>query len=167
MSRQAAITYRKGKPERLRLHEWRTWGKASAWTTSERGGRKALPRRGHFRRWGVIKEYHEANKIMCDYDTKKIPSPPLQSLVHTLGLHVLCCRWDRTVHGWHLIVNIRESLQDAEIVAAQAILGSDLARERLNLARAISIRLHPSKFWAKRINLLFKRKIRVKGKRHA
>jgi hypothetical protein len=88
-----------------------------------------------------------------------IPNPPLQSLVHTLGLAVQWTRWDRTKHGWHLVIKLRQRLTLAEIIAAQAILGSDRARERLNLARCISIRLHPSRFWERRSNILYKRKV--------
>lgn len=149
VNRQAAIFYRAGKPAAMRVHRWHTWGNAAA-----------TP--GHFRRWGIIKELAEPDKIMCDFDNKVPPTPPIQSLVHTLGLRLLWERWDRTRRGWHLVVKIAQKLTQAEIVAAQAILGSDPARERLNLCRAISIRLHPSKFWEKRVNVLYSRKIRVK-----
>ena len=135
--------------------------------------------------FGVIEEYHEDDKIMCDFDdlevkrahknrhrryrratgnpkrlNRYVPSPPVQSLAHTLGLKVVWQRWDKTQHGWHLVIKIRQRLTLAEIIAAQAILGSDRARERLNLARAISIRLRPSKFWKARANILYKRKIK-------
>lgn len=88
-----------------------------------------------------------------------IPNPPLQSLAHTLGLKIVWQRWDRTKRGWHLTVKVRQKLTLAEIVCCQALLGSDPARERLNLARAISLRLHPSKFWQARANILYRRKV--------
>lgn len=150
VNRQAAIFHRSGKPAVMLDHHWRTWGKHN--------------RPGRFRVWGVIEELHEPDKIMCDFDSKVPPTPPLHSLAHTLGLCVLWHRWDRTRRGWHLVIKIMQKLTPAETIACQAILGSDRARERLNLARAISIRLHPSKFWEKRINILYSRKIKVKPK---
>ena len=83
---------------------------------------------------------------------------PIQSLAHTLGLSVSWVRWDRTAHGWHVVIKVREKLTLAETIAAQAILGSDPARERLNLARCISLRKKPSKYWEARANILYSRK---------
>lgn len=155
MSRQAAILYANREPQQTRVRDWKTWKQ-----TQHSG-------KGVFQRWGIIKEYHNPTQLLCDFDTTEIPSPPLQSLAHTLGLKIIWQRWDRTRHGWHLIVKLRQHLQNGECIAAQSILGSDPARERLNLSRTISIRLHPSKFWEKRINLLFKRKIRITSRRAA
>jgi hypothetical protein len=163
VNRQVAVLRRKGKRV-VKQRLWRTFG----------GPPIALA--GRFRKWGVIGELHEDNKIMCDFDdlevkrgqkkpkchtrNKSLPHPNLQSLMHTLGTGVVWQRWDRTKHGWHLIVKIRQRLTLAEIIAAQAILGSDRDRERLNLARAISVRLRPSKFWKARANLLYSRKLK-------
>ena len=131
---------------------------------------------------GVIAELYESNKLLCDFDQPKVkhgrrrlrlgenrrfsnrrefyPSPPLQSLAHTLGLKVIWQRWDKTRHGWHLIVKLRQKLTLAEIICCQTLLGSDKARERMNLAREISLRLHPSRFWERRANILFSRKLK-------
>lgn len=125
---------------------------------------------------GVVGDVWEPGKILLDFDTRKkgewrfqkvrrgkrsfaVPSPPLASLAHTLGLKIEWVELERTSHGWHMIVKSRQHLTLAETIAAQAILGSDRARERLNLARAISCRLHPSRFWESRANILYARKI--------
>jgi len=201
VNRQVAVLQRGGKRV-VKQRVWRTFGG------------KPVSRAGRFRKWGVIEELHEDDKIMCDFDdpeainenvkghrkrrsrasrnrrvgrrllwlpggrrtstrnersnhkrrdrptVRSIPCPPVQSLAHTLGLKVVWQRWDKTKHGWHLIIKIRQRLTLAEVIAAQAILGSDRSRERLNLARAISIRLRPSKFWKARANILYKRKIK-------
>ena len=178
VNRQVAVLQKGGKRV-VKSRVWRTFGG------------KPVSRTGRFRKWGVIEELHEDDKIMCDFDDPekirrhrgrkrmrrlqasthhlllpaisrrryRFPSPPVQSLAHTLGLKVVWQRWDKTEHGWHLVIKIRQRLTLAEIIAAQAILGSDRSRERLNLARAISIRLRPSKFWKARANILYKRKI--------
>ena len=150
VNRQVAVSVQNGKRV-VKSRQWRTFGGA--------------PVPGKLKTWGVIEEFHESDKIMCDFDDPKergrqfMPCPPVQSLIHTFGLTIVWQRWDRTQHGWHLIVKIKQRLTLAEIIAAQAILGSDRNRERLNLARAISLRLHPSRFWERRANILYSRKI--------
>jgi hypothetical protein len=77
-----------------------------------------------------------------------------------VGIRPLWIRTDRTRRGWHLIARIGMSLAPSEIVALQAILGSDDRRETLNLMRAIGLRLHRlPRYWRNRYNLLFDRKL--------
>jgi hypothetical protein len=64
-------------------------------------------------------------------------------------------RYDRTRHGWHVIVAVDVELSNETIVAAQAILGSDPKREAFNLMRCRYLRLQ-SKFWRARFNVLYK-----------
>lgn len=76
----------------------------------------------------------------------------------------MCCRlwhWtleairvDRTRRGWHVIVSIAQRIRPALIVAAQAILGSDLNREMFNLMRVQCLPEIP-KFWRSRWNVLY------------
>lgn len=62
----------------------------------------------------------------------------------------------RTRHGWHVLIKLREKLQPAEIVALQSIMGSDGRRETLNLMRALHMRKNKvGRFWGKRWNILF------------
>lgn len=71
-------------------------------------------------------------------------------------------RYDRTAHGWHVVVPIITRIGVAEqdeipfpiVVAAQAILGSDWQRESFNLARAVVID-EVSPFWQARSNTLY------------
>ena len=85
---------------------------------------------------------------------------PLGSLCHITGLSVEWIRWDRTQHGWHVTIQVRQKLTLAETIAAQAILGSDTKREMLNLARCISLRKRPSRYWEARANILYSRKVK-------
>jgi hypothetical protein len=88
------------------------------------------------------------------------PYVPLESLAHVCGLTPQWVRWDKTAHGWHVTIKVRQKLTLSETIAAQAILGSDRKREMLNLARCISIRKRPSRYWEQRANILYESKIR-------
>lgn len=150
MNRQIAIQIKNGKRV-FRSRNWRTWEPAHN-----------LKRAGRFSRWGKIKEFNAPDKILCDFDTPDVPRPAIFSLCRTIGVCVEFVRFDRTRRGWHCVIKLRQKLTNAERIAASAILGSDPARARLDLCRAISIRLYPSKFWEKRISVLFERKVRAK-----
>lgn len=150
-NRQVAIISR-GGIRAFHVHKWETWKHPTR-------GIKV----GRFKRWGIVKEFFENDKILADFDAPEIPTPVLFSLAHTLGLTVKWWRYDRTRKGWHLIVKLRQRLTPGELIAASLILGSDTARARLDLCRAISVRLHPSKFWERRISLLFERKVKPNG----
>jgi hypothetical protein len=69
-------------------------------------------------------------------------------------------RYDRTAHGWHVVVPVQLldgtalELPFPIVVAAQAILGSDWKREAFNLARAAQIEDVPD-FWRQRANTLY------------
>ena len=47
----------------------------------------------------------------------------------------LWIRYDRTQHGWHIIIAPTESLSYAEILCAQSVLGDDPRRGAFNLKR--------------------------------
>ena len=66
---------------------------------------------------------------------------------------VECVRYDRTRHGWHVLVGVEAELSPLMIVAAQAILGSDLKREAFNLMRVQRPRRG---FFRERWNVLYK-----------
>lgn len=55
------------------------------------------------------------------------------------------CRF-RTRRGWHVEIYSDAKLKAAEMVALQAILGSDYRREAFNLFRATKLSLVP-RFW--------------------
>lgn len=111
---------------------------------------------------GLVKCYARPNRTMCDYDE---PAPAadlyhVYRLARMLGIRPVLVRYDRTAHGWHLIVEWSRTFRPAEIVAIQAILGSDSKRELFNMARVLS-----GKARSPRWNLLFERKL-TKGGRH-
>lgn len=63
-------------------------------------------------------------------------------------------RIDRTRNGFHVVVGVRQKIEPALIVAAQAVLGSDYKREAYNLMRVQSLpRVSP--FWRERWNVLY------------
>lgn len=68
-------------------------------------------------------------------------------------------RMDRTRRGWHVVVNVRRRLAPLQIVAAQAVLGSDPRRETFNLQRATAYESLP-RFWRARWNVLYDRHLK-------
>lgn len=115
--------------------------------------------------WGTvatIEAYSDPKILLLDYDVAR-PVPyliPLLASLRTLGLRARWCSYRRTRHGWHLELAIDFALTPSEQVAAQAILGSDPRREKMNLRRAISLRVHKHPaFWRKRWNILFDKKL--------
>ena len=113
-------------------------------------------------RWGIIDEYSKPNRIFLDFDMAR-PVPRYSSLLVTLRTLKLGPQWlcySRTHKGWHVTIHLRNGLRREEIVAAQAILGSDKKREMLNLMRVMAMnRYGASPFWRKRWNILYSRKL--------
>jgi hypothetical protein len=169
----------------VKIRRWDTWSGRKQ--DPPKSG--MLQSQSGFKRWGIIEELNNGKKLLLDFDNggnhdvlcpkcsgvrarcptrsrlrihpNAVPCPPLASLVHTTGLSVQWVRWDRTRHGWHAVVKIRQKLKLAEVIACQAILGSDRDRERLNITRCLSLRLHPSAYWEKRANILYSRKVQL------
>jgi len=109
-------------------------------------------------RWGVMKQFSDPTVVMCDYDTPRCPSMwEINRVFHILDIRPEWIRFDRTRHGWHMIIQLRKPLEKCALVALQAILGSDPRRETLNLMRALSVRM--SAFAARRWNVLFEYKL--------
>jgi|ERR1700674_2346138 len=115
--------------------------------------------------WGTVAEIEtlgDSKTLLLDFDMA-CPVPRLVPFLARLRIIGLRARWvsyRRTAHGWHVEIGINASLTPSELVAAQAVLGSDLRRETMNLRRAISLRVHKhSRFWRKRWNIFFLRKL--------
>jgi hypothetical protein len=115
--------------------------------------------------WGTVAEidvYSSPKVLFLDFDHAR-PVPrlvPFLARLRLIGLRAKWMAYSRTRHGWHMEIGINGSLAPAETVAAQFALGSDPARETMNLRRAISLRIHKhSRFWRKRWNILFLRKL--------
>lgn len=115
--------------------------------------------------WGTVAtiEARSSSKVvLLDFDVAR-PVPSLVRILASLRVIGLRARWTsyyRTKRGWHMEIGIDRALIPSELVACQAVLGSDIARERMNLRRAISLRVHNVKpFWRKRWNILFRQKL--------
>lgn len=98
---------------------------------------------------------------MLDFDFRRVPRlSSIWAVCRIVGLRPIWIRTDRTRKGWHVVIRLRQSLSNAEIVAAQAIMGSDNRREALNLMRAIAIRQRdPGPTFRDRWNLLYENKL--------
>jgi hypothetical protein len=115
--------------------------------------------------WGTVAEIEILGTpkiLLIDIDSR-FPVPrlvPILARLRIIGLKATWISYRTTRHGWHLEIGINSPLKEAETVAAQAVLGSDLRRETMNLRRAISLRVHKhSRFWRKRWNILFLKKL--------
>lgn len=110
---------------------------------------------GYVGRAGLVKCYARPDWTMCDFDSAKAPSlESVWRLAKMIDVFPLWIRLDRTRRGWHLIIQWNRRFRPIEIVAIQAVLGSDLKRETFNLARVFS-----GKARNRRWNLLFERKL--------
>lgn len=110
---------------------------------------------------GLIEEYAHPKKIFLDFDFRRTPRfLSIFTLLRMCGLHVQYMRDDRTRKGWHRIIQIRERLSPSELVALQALCGSDRRREGLNLMRVLRSRERGmSDFEGARWNILYSRKL--------
>lgn len=125
-----------------------------------RGIVRASGWRGGLSNLGIVKELWSPSIIMLDIDGNAAALPTVIKLRELLGLMNLTARsvrYDRTEHGYHVVIHLRQRLRLAEAIAVQAILGSDPRREAFNLARA---RTNPGRFWRARANLLFGERLR-------
>jgi hypothetical protein len=74
--------------------------------------------------------------------------------VHRLAPVVV--RIDRTRHGYHVVIVVRQRIAFTRVVLLQAVLGSDWKRELFNSRRALAWR-HVPAFWRDRANVLYGR----------
>lgn len=105
---------------------------------------------------GVVKQYADPRVTMCDFDTRKAPDlKRFWRVAHTINARPELIRYDRTRRGWHVLIRWDRKFSPAEIVALQAMFGSDPAREMFNLARVLSGGARSNRW-----NLLFEEKLR-------
>lgn len=101
-------------------------------------------------------------RLRCDYDEGVCP--PTDGRVYRLlkraGYGVERTEWYRSPSGkgWHLVVDTDPLPgSEMEVVALQAVLGSDPLREACNVMRARNVgRVGP--FWRTRWNVLYRGK---------
>lgn len=116
-----------------------------------------------FNEVGVIDHVADQRMAYIDVDHRRCPSVrAIHAVCRIVGVSPLWICLRRSAHGWHVIVHLRDKLDRAELIAFQACCGSDLRREALNLMRSVAIRKTPisDRFWLKRWNILFERKLR-------
>jgi hypothetical protein len=108
---------------------------------------------------GVVKELAEPHKTLCDFDGQ-LPADLYERclrLSRMIGVRMTSWRCDRTKRGHHLVITWARDFEPAQIVAMQAILGSDPNREALNLLRLLS---KPEGEMAQRCtNILYSKKL--------
>ncbi len=100
--------------------------------------------------------------ICCDYDCPTAPAQLIDRIMQCCrlwGWDVWMVRYDRTRHGWHVLVFLTHDVPPPLVVAAQAIWGSDWRREMFNLRRVQHLRRVPA-YWRCRWNVLYEEHIR-------
>ncbi len=97
--------------------------------------------------------------VKLDYDES--PPPDLLERIRFVGRyvggHAGPVQVRRTRRGWHVEFRYTRTLAPTAVVAVQAILGSDMARETYNLVRALVLDNVPA-FWHDRWNVLYRAK---------
>ena len=108
-----------------------------------------------------MKKANSPRELLCDFDFPRGPSlRPMWVTLRTCALRPRFIQYARTRRGWHVVIGLRETLEPAEQVALQAVLGSDRRREGLNIFRVLCIRrAGATQFWQARWNMLFKGKL--------
>ena len=94
--------------------------------------------------------------LYLDFDGK-VPRGLLDRIVWSCKLWqwpIVAVRFDKTRHGWHVVVGIRKRVAPSLIVAAQAVLGSDYKREAFNIMRVQQLDAR-SPYWRERWNVLY------------
>ena len=81
----------------------------------------------------------------------------LAARVHRLTVTLV--RIDRTRHGYHVVIVVRQRVAFTRVILLQAVLGSDWKRELFNSRRACAWRRVPA-FWRDRANVLYTRHYR-------
>lgn len=95
--------------------------------------------------------------LYLDVDRPRPPKAILQRITQCCRLWrwpVEAVRFDRTRRGWHVVVAVAGDMDPALMVAAQAIMGSDLNREMFNVMRVQQLHAMPN-FWRTRWNVLY------------
>ena len=116
-----------------------------------------------FEKFGLIdavSDYPQGHACFMDYDKDTLlPTiPQLYSLFRVLGLRPIAVVYKKSKRGWHIVAVFPEKYKPMELVAIQAICGSDPMREALNWVRASQ----PGQlrgFWGRRWNILYSKKI--------
>lgn len=108
-----------------------------------------------------ISDLPEGTVALMDYDSGSCPRiMQLNSICRILGIEYSSLMLHRTRRGWHLAIAISGRFKRVELIALQAILGSDPMREAMNLARVRQIEAFGApKYWLQRHNILYDYKL--------
>lgn len=90
-------------------------------------------------------------ELLLDYDGA-LPKRLLDRICRIaklVGRRVHAVRYNKTKHGWHVLVVVSGRLEPLAVVCWQLILGSDVNRELFNFKRASGLDGTPV-FWRKR-----------------
>lgn len=100
-------------------------------------------------------------------DGRAFPLWRLWWVLRLMGWRAEWIEYVRSRRGWHCLIAVPGRVSPVEVVAVQAVMGSDRNREAFNLARARKVqgtrRVPGLSKW--RWNVLFERKLRTGGER--
>ena len=117
-----------------------------------------------FQRWGRVKEKAHAHKSLIDFDeglrSLREFWKRFRKVCRVIGNRPVWFRYDKTRHGWHVVIWWRYAMQPWEHLALQAILGSDWRREAMNFARLAAGR--SDRFSMERWNILYQEKLKCR-----
>lgn len=108
----------------------------------------------------------DSRKAYIDFDRPNLRRLKTQiyfTIARAIGIRLRAIEYRRRRggRGWHVVLHLAEPMEPAELIALQAICGSDTRREYLNLHRVLAIRKHGAPaFWQKRWNILFSGKVK-------
>jgi len=85
----------------------------------------------------VKADFGKPGMLFIDVDSQSISERRLKirQLIRILGIKAKFIRYDKTKHGWHIVISTPHKFTPLETIAIQAILGSDRVREAMNLRR--------------------------------
>lgn len=104
--------------------------------------------------------------LKLDGDSPRYPARwffRAQWLARRMGWRIVYQAMSRSTNGgWHGELGIAGRVPMLQVIAAQAIIGSDWAREAYNLRRATSPAFAASPLWRQRTNVLYERHFTVR-----
>jgi squalene cyclase len=116
-----------------------------------------------FEKWGVIdglSDIPEGYASFVDCDSRKPYSWMRHAATHRIlgkSYYPYAVCYKKTQRGWHIVSLYSKKHTRMELVALQAILGSDSMREALNFVRVKSGRIKG--YWNQRWNILYTYKV--------
>jgi hypothetical protein len=121
--------------------------------------RQGLLRFDKFGRIDKLSDHSQGHACFMDYDSiSAIGIPSLFSLARVCGFVPYAVCYSKTRRGWHVAALSMEKFKPIELVALQAIFGSDPMREAMDFYRARNIHKADA-FWKTRWNIIYSEKV--------